>query len=247
MPRDLLTVIIPCLNEAENIEDTVDAVHAVAPTLDVDLELVLVDDGSADRTADRMRALCERHPGVRMRQNPENLGVGRSVLQALEAVDPSSWVTVLPGDNEFLFESIRDFLAVRAGYDLILGYLKNPVIRTIPRRIASQSFTSVSAFLYGFPYRYLNGMKLYRARCLRGIEVVSSGHAFNAELIAKALLRDPKLRIGEVGFVARGRTQGSSKAFRPRSILKAVRDVYVGHRSVAHYRNNLLLERGREE
>lgn len=242
MSRDLLTVIIPCLDEADSVEGTVGTVRAVSPTLEVDVEVVLVDDGSTDATADRMRELCERHPDVRMRQNPRNLGVGRSVIQTLETLDPSSWVTVLPGDNEFIFDSIRAFLEVRDDFDVILGYLKNPVIRTIPRRIASQSFTSVSAFLYGFPYRYLNGMKLYRARSFRGIEVVSSGHAFTAELMAKALLRDPKLRIGEVGFLSRGRTDGRSKAFRPRSVLRALREVYVGHRSVARYRNDLLGE-----
>jgi glycosyltransferase involved in cell wall biosynthesis len=236
MSRELLTVIIPSLNEENTIAEAAEAVLEVVPRLPVEVEILLVDDGSTDGTRAAMEAVCARNPRCRLRVNPRNLGVGRSVVASYPDLPPESWVTVFPGDNEFIFESIENHLAVRDRYDLILGYVQNPVVRTIPRRIASQSFIEVTRFLYGFPYRYLNGMKLYKVRVFQGLEVISGGHSFNAELIAKAVLRDPHLRIGEVPFVQRGRTMGTSKAVRPRALARAVKDVVRGFRSVSDYR-----------
>lgn len=245
MSRELLTVIIPCYNEEGNLENTVDDVLSVAPSLPVDVEALLIDDASTDGTRAVMERLCAEHANVRMRVNETNRGVGVSVMEAYEDIPDESWVTGLPGDNELVFASIRDFLARREEYDLILGYIQNPVIRTVRRRMASWAFTRVVSFLYGFPFRYYNGLKLYRVEVFRGIDTVSTGHAYTAELIAKAVLRWPMMRIGEAPFAARGRSEGRSKAFRPGSVLKAVREAYLGWRSVTRMRRRVLA--GEEE
>lgn len=237
-----LYVLIPCLNEEANVRGAAESVLHVADELPVDLRVILIDDGSTDRTRAIMEDLCREHPDrCEMIVNPTNLGLGRSVMNTYERIPSGSWVHVTPGDNEFDFAaSIGNYLAVRDRYDVILGYLHNPVIRTLNRRLASYAFSKVVATLYGFPYRYLNGFKVYRVDAFRGIEVVSSGHAFVAELLAKALLRQRNLRIGEVPFVARGRAGGQSKAIRPGSVLRAVSEVFKGARSVARYRETIV-------
>jgi hypothetical protein len=83
-------------------------------------------------------------------------------------------------------------------------------------------------------------MKLYRLEVFKGLEVLASGHAYNAELIAKAILRNPFVRITEVPFVARGRTGGETKAFRPTSVARAVEEFVRGRVSVNEYRRNVL-------
>jgi glycosyltransferase involved in cell wall biosynthesis len=240
MDRELLTVVIPCRNEEEGIAPTVAEILGHAPSLPVDVEVLLIDDGSTDGTRRRMEELAAAHATCRLIVNDRNLGMGRSVIRAYDEVPAGSWVTALPGDHELTFESIDNFLAVRDRYDLILGYLQNPVIRTFRRRLASWAFTRIVSLLYGFQWRYLNGMKMYRAEVFKGLEVVSSGHAFMAEAIAKAQLRWPQVRIGEVAFAARGRARGASKAIRPGSVLRAVRDVARGARSVARYRERVV-------
>lgn len=240
MTEELLTVIVPCLNEEGNLRGTVEDILEVAPTLPVKVEVLLIDDGSTDGTRALMEELCAQHDCVRMRVNPRNLGIGVSVMQAYEEIPAGSWVTGLPGDNEILFGSIRAFLELRDRYDLILGYFQNPVIRTIRRRVFSRAFTTVVGFLYGFSFRYYNGLKLYRVEVFRGIDAESTGHAYMAELIAKAVLRWPLLRIAEAPFAARGRSQGASKAIRPGSVLRAVREAYLGWRSVTRYRRRVL-------
>lgn len=242
--EELLTVVVPCLNEALSIASTVREILEEANSFPLKVEVLMVDDGSKDGTAEVMRRLCEEDSRCRLVVNSRNLGVGRSVINAYQITDPNSWITCFPGDNEMVFGSLRNHLAVRHEHDLILGYLQNPVIRPLGRRLASSAFTLTAQFLYGYPYKYLNGVKLYRCWVFQGLEVVSSGHAVNAEMLAKAQLRHPGLRITEAAFVARGRSTGSSKAIQPGSVLKAVGDTWAGFRSVRRYRNIAIKERG---
>ncbi|MEM9492851.1 MAG: glycosyltransferase family 2 protein, partial [Myxococcota bacterium] len=232
-------VIVPCLNEADNIRGTVAAILEVAAELPTDVTPLLIDDGSTDGTDQVIAELCDEH-GCQAVYNPRNLGVGRSLLSAYETLEPGTWVTIMPGDNEIDFASIKHFVAIRHDYDLILGYLRNPIIRPLRRRLASFAYMRTVQTIYGFPYRYLNGMKLFRSEVFRGISVQASGHAFNSELLAKAILRDPDLRIGEAPFIARGRAAGTSKAIRPTAIARAIYEVGVGWQSVAAYRDKII-------
>jgi hypothetical protein len=137
------------------------------------------------------------------------------------------------------FASIKGFVRARDDFDLILGYLQNPVIRPLRRRLFSVAYMRTVRVLYGFPYRYLNGMKLFRAHVFQDIDVEAAGHAFNSELLAKAILRCPSLRVGEAPFVARGRATGSSKAIRPSAVAQSVVEVGRGWRSVAQFRDKV--------
>ncbi len=239
---DQLTVVVPCKNEAGNIERAIDSIDRVAPRLDVDIQVLMIDDGSTDGTSTAMEKICEQRPYCRMLVQTTNRGLGRTVLNSYHHIPEDHWVTVFPGDNELVFDSIENLLAMRENHDLILGYLQNPIIRTVVRRTASSLFSTVVRFVYGYPYRYLNGMKLYRVSVFKDLDVISTGHAFNAELLAKAILRRPSLRVGEAPFVARGRATGATKAFRPASVLTAIRDVFWGYKSVCAYRERAILE-----
>jgi len=234
-----MTVIVPCLNEEDRLESTVREIERIAPSLDLAVDIMMIDDGSTDGThAVMLRIAAPR--GYRVMRNEKNRGVGASLLAAYQMLDEDIWTTILPGDAEVDFSSIRNFVAMRHSYDVILGYLQNPVIRSAGRRVVSWAFTRTVSLIYGFPYRYLNGMKLFRISAFSGIDVESKGHAFNAELLAKAVLRNPHLRIGEAPFVARGRAEGISKAIRPVSIVQALYEVGAGWKSVVAYRHDAI-------
>jgi carbamoyl-phosphate synthase large subunit len=242
--RERLCVVVPCKNEEAGVVRTVEDIPRIAGELPLEARLILVDDGSTDGTLGVMRELQREH-GCEVLVNERNLGLGRTVQRAWEIMDDDDWATVMPGDNEIFFDSIHNFLEVRDGFDVILGYTHNPVVRTFMRRAASTAFMRIVNALYGFRYRYLNGMKMYRVRAFKGIDVRSAGHAFNGELMAKALLRDPHLRVGEVPFYWRGRSAGQSKAIRPFSVLAAIRDVVTGVSEVNRYRQRVLKDMDR--
>lgn len=239
---ELITVIVPCYNEAAAIAATIEHALEVAESLPMRVEFVLIDDGSTDDTRAHIERICASHPQCCAQINPRNLGLGSSVVKAYQSIPDGSWVSVLPGDGEIEFASIRDLIAVREDADVVMGYIRNPVIRTFRRRAASWGFQQLVRTLYGFNFQYLNGLKLYRVEAVRDIDVVSKGHAYFAELLAKAVLRDPSLRIVEAPYVSRGRKTGVSKAFSSREITRAMRELAAGKRSVDAYRHQLYRE-----
>lgn len=243
--QDLLTVIVPAFNEEASIVTTIEMLQDVIPDLCIRAEILMIDDGSKDRTRTLIEDLCQRYPNCRMTVNPRNIGLGTSVVNAINELPEPSWATIMPADNEFFFSSIQNHLSVRNECDVILGYCQNLMVRSLSRRIASALYAHVVNLVYGYSYRYHNGMKLFRISALKGIQVQARGYAYFAELLAKALLRKPTLRVGEVPFIARGRAKGVSKAFRPTAVLRAILEVYRGHRSVNVYRLEVIKEHAR--
>ena len=234
---ELLTVVVCCLNEEDNIRDTIESVTDLAPDLPLEVEVLMVDDGSTDRTQAMMEDLCEEHDRCRMLVNEQNRGLGASIVRAYDHIREGSWVTDLPGDNEFYFESIWNLLELRDQYDVILGYPANPVVRPLKRRVLSKAYLRLAQFLFGLEYRYLNGMQLYRLEAFKGLDIVNQGHGFTAELLSKAILRDPQLKVGECPFYLRGRKAGESKAFRPSEVTRAIRDMVRAFQSVSEARD----------
>lgn len=239
--NEKLCVLVPCLNEEALVRRTVEEVLQHAERMPMPVEIVMIDDGSMDGTREVMRELCEEDSRCRLIAHDVNRGLGRCVTEAYEMIEDDTWVTVFPGDSEFVFaESIDSLLAARHGHDVVLGYLYNPVVRKLSRRVASTGFLKLTKTLYGFRWRSLNGMKLYRAGAFKGIEVVSGGHAYVGELLAKAQLRRPDLRITEAPFISRGRAVGDSHAIKPMSIVRAVLETYKGAQDVSRYREQMV-------
>ena len=236
-----LCVLVPCLNEEDLVRRTVKEVLQHADRISVGVEVVMIDDGSTDGTRAVMQELCTEDSRCRLLAHDVNRGLGRCVTEAYETIEDDTWVTVFPGDSEFVFaESIVNLLAARTGHDVVLGYLYNPVVRKLSRRIASTGFLKLTKTLYGFRWRSLNGMKLYRASAFKGIHVESGGHAYVAELLAKAQLRRPDLRIAEAPYISRGRAIGDSHAIKPMAVLRAVRETYKGAKDVGQYREKMV-------
>jgi len=79
-PTPLLSVVLPCYNEARNLGDRYAAVKE-----DVDLELIMVDNGSKDDTPAVMAALVANHPFIRCVRVVQNQGYGDGIRQGLLA------------------------------------------------------------------------------------------------------------------------------------------------------------------
>src|SRR5688572_7239284 len=76
----LLTIAVPALNEERNIENTVHSVFSASAAIpELRVEILIVDDGSTDRTGEIVHGLCRKFENIRMIQNPKNLGLGISM------------------------------------------------------------------------------------------------------------------------------------------------------------------------
>jgi dolichol-phosphate mannosyltransferase len=139
-------VVVPCYNEEAVIEQTHQRLRAVLTGLDdLDFELIYVDDGSSDRTADLLRHLQSEDPSVRVVRFSRNFGHQVAVSAGIDHAVGAA-VVLIDADLQDPPEVIRDMVALwREGYDVVYG------VRT--DRIGESAFKLATAKAF---YRLMN-------------------------------------------------------------------------------------------
>ncbi|MES1245328.1 MAG: glycosyltransferase family 2 protein [Acidobacteriota bacterium] len=180
-----LSIVIPLYNEEESVDALHAEVTAAAGRLDREYELILVDDGSRDRTAEKLRAICARDPRVKVVRFRRNYGQS-AALQAGFDQARGQVVITLDGD---LQNDPNDFgLLLRhidEGYDVVCGWRRNRQDRMISRRLPSMAANWLIGRLTGTPI-HDNGctLKAYRLEVVRKASLYAEMHRFLAPMMS---------------------------------------------------------------
>jgi glycosyltransferase involved in cell wall biosynthesis len=134
-----LTCIVPCKNEAKNLELLLPRLQALLPTLGLNWEVLLVDDGSTDATA-AIGAAWARHPGFRLLQLSRNFGKEAAITAGLEAAH-GGIVAILDADLQHPPELISDMLARwREGADVVYAVREDRSDESFIKRTGTDLF-----------------------------------------------------------------------------------------------------------
>lgn len=204
MSQPELSIIVPAYNEEDMIVGTLDALQNFLSRRSERFEIVVVDDGSRDKTA----ALVEewgraQAPHLRLLVNEKNMGKGFSVRRGVEE-SRGQYLIFLDADLPYELDAIDGFLqALRDGNDLAIGsrVLPGSEVKGVPamRFFAGQVFSwMVQAFLFLGIRDTQCGFKSFRADAAREIfrRLTISGFGFDVELLYIA--RRLKYRIQPV-------------------------------------------------
>lgn len=232
-----LSYFFPAHDEADNVEPLVSEALAALPEIADRFEVICVDDGSRDGTAEIADRLAAEHPGlVRAVHHPANLGYGAALRSGFGAAQ-YELVCFTDGDRQFrvadlarLVEGMTGELfdqRARAGAspDVVAGFrLKraDPKIRLAYARI----YRLCLRLLFGLRLRDVDcACKLFRRSALEGIRVESGGAFLSAELLIKLQARGR--RVVEVGVPHHPRLAGRASGANPKVVLRAVRDFWL--------------------
>lgn len=218
-----LSVIVPAHNEEESLAEAIEAMVASLSPVVSPLELVIVNDGSADRTGALGDDLSRQLPGVRIVHHEANAGWGQAVRTGI-ANAKHEFVVLVPVDNPLTGEQVRTFLDAAGGADVVLGFRRGRAGYSPWLTLGSRCYHAIVKTLFGLPYRDVNWIHVYRKTAIEQLPLRLSGIVFPAEVVAKAHRRG--YRIVEVYSEMKPRTKGRPTVSRPRVILRAVRDLY---------------------
>ena len=152
------TVIIPAFNEQDVIADVVAGVRATGSWH----EILVIDDGSADATADRARAA-----GARVISQPYNKGIGAAIKQGVRAASGTHLV-ILDGDGQHRPEDAPRLVACLGNYDLVVGARSPSTQATIGRRLGNALLNRLATRLAQHPVKDLtSGFRAARTAQLR--------------------------------------------------------------------------------
>ncbi len=137
----LLSIVIPCYNEEEVIQETIKRLNAVCETLDCqDVELIFVDDGSRDRTRAMLRELAIKDKRVRVIGFARNFGHQIAVTAGIDAAHGNA-VVLIDADLQDPPEVINDMIEKwREGYDVVYGTRSIRLGESYFKRITARGF-----------------------------------------------------------------------------------------------------------
>jgi len=119
---EMLSVVVPCRNESENLPLLVDRLHAALAEGNSAVEIILVDDGSTDGTAEALRRLSSDKPGLRWVRLSRNFGKEAALLAGLVAAR-GDVIAMMDGDLQHPPEVLAQMVHLRAktGADQVVG------------------------------------------------------------------------------------------------------------------------------
>jgi len=218
-----LTVSMPAYNEAENIAEMINRVHThIGPLVD-DLEIVIVDDGSADSTGAIVTEISEADPTVRLVKHEVNQGYGAAVRDAVWAAT-KELILITDSDLQFDLSEIEHFLPRIASADMVIGYRH---ARSDPwfRALFGQGWSWIVNLLFGYTARDVDcAFKLFKRQVIETITVESGGAMFSAEFLVRA--KRAGFKIIEVPVSHLPRVAGTQTGARPDVILRAFAELF---------------------
>jgi dolichol-phosphate mannosyltransferase len=212
-------VVLPTYNERENIAPLLRALRDAG-----DIEVLVVDDGSPDGTADLARSLGEELGGVRLLERSTKDGLGSAYRAGFAQVLAEGYDAVVSMDADLSHDPavIPEMLRLlEAGADAVIGsrYVTGGGTTDWPvrRQLLSKWGNGYTRRVLGLPTRdCTSGFRAYRASALAAIEpgtTGAEGYAFLTELVRR--LSRQGYRVVETPIIFRDRTLGKSKMSAP--------------------------------
>lgn len=192
-----LSVFFPAFNEEKNIKSTVEDAVAVLKTLPLEWEILVINDGSKDKTAFEVEELMKKYPTVRLINHQGNKGYGGALKTGFtQAKYP--WVVFADSDGQFKFDDVKKMLEKTDEADVILGYRLN---RADPfqRRIFTWGWKMLAMIILGLNVRdYSCGFKMIKKSVFEAIMPINSEEKVTQiEMLIKAKRKGYK--FAEVG------------------------------------------------
>ena len=229
--RPSLSMLGWALNEEENVLEYVDRAQRFLAAVADDYELILIDDGSTDRTWALMQECATTRPWVRPVQNGRNRGSGYNTRRAIELAtkDFLFWQTV---DWAYDIDLLGRSLHLLQRYDVLQGVRVHSVAdllrvssRSDNRRKALISICNylIVRLLFRLPFHDYQNVTVYPRQLIQSVMLESESAFTNPECLLKTWWRGATFKEVPVPFIKRSR--GVAKGTRPRAVLAAMADI----------------------
>ncbi len=214
-----LSLVLPAFNEEANIEVVVRESLATLPAFAGDFDIIVVDDGSRDSTAEIVSRLADADCHVRLVSHPRNRGYGAALTTGFRA-STGEFVMFMDADRQFDIRELRLLTPFADEYDIVAGF-RMERSDPIHRRIFAEVFNVSVRILFGVHLRDIDcAFKLFRGDLLRGMHLTAPGALINTEIQAKA--RRGGAPLQQVGVHHYPRVAGEASGGSPRVILRAM-------------------------
>lgn len=217
---DSLSVFFPFWNEEENIEKVVENAILVVKKIAIKWEILIIDDGSSDKTFEKAEGLARRYSNIRVISHTPNRGYGAALKEGFQNAK-YNYIAFTDGDGQFDFSEINKFIEKIDKADIVIGYRKERRDNFI-RHILMNMLKIWDLIFFGFRFKDIDcGFKMFRKSALEEIlPLRSEGAMITTEILAKSVRK--KLKIKEVEVMHYPREFGDQSGANFAVIIRAV-------------------------
>ncbi len=230
-PREPLSVSVffPCYNEEANVEATTTAALAAVEKISQDYEIIIVNDGSKDRTGEIADRLAGENDCVKAVHNNPNLGYGGALQRGFREA-AKDWVFYTDGDGQFDFNEIRALLPLLDRYDIVSAYRLDRKDSFV-RKMNAFAWTTLVNTVFGLWLRDIDcAFKIFPRKLFDEIEMKSMGALIDAEILARA--KRLGYTIGQTGIHHYARTAGEQTGANLGVIARAFKELFKLRRDI---------------
>ena len=219
----VVTVVVPCYDEETTLEPTLEELVDVLEKARFSWQVIVVDDGSKDRSAEVATRYSEADERVLLVKHRHNMGSGQAIWTGIQHAE-GRYVIYVPADGQFDHGEIPMFVqAAEEGADVVIGHRLSRDDYTLYRRASSAVFLWLCNTLFEHQFQDVNWVHLWRREIFVDFEPRSRGVFFLEEILVRA--RSSGKRVVEVPSLYRPRQGGRAKGGRPDVIAKTIAEM----------------------
>jgi len=222
--RHSISVVLPAYNEERNISETLLTVLSVLSQWQRDFEILVVNDGSVDRTEAIVAELAAQHPQLRLINHTTNKGYGAALVSGFETAT-KELTFFMDSDGQFDICDLQRFFLFIDEYDAVIGYRLDRQDSWM-RKLNAWGWKCLIGWVLGVHVRDIDcAFKLLRTDFLHQHPLETRGAMINAELLYKLKRADYSCR--EVGVHHLPRRGGRATGANLRVIARAFRELFI--------------------
>lgn len=216
----------PAYNDEKNLPILIPNVFDFLKKITDTFEIIIVHDGSPDKTGQVADQLAREFPNVRVIHHPFNMGYGAALRDGFNS-SVCDYIMYTDGDNQY---DVREFLPrlhLLDGVDLISGYAREKSMSlSLFRKFQSRLYNWLIRTLFSVDYRDINcSMKIYNRNILDNISIVSSSAYVDAEMIIKTTRAG--FKVAQFPVTHFPRREGVASGSNVRVIISTIKDMLI--------------------
>ncbi len=195
-----VSILIPAFNEETIIEETIDQVHATMAPLGIKYEIIVINDGSRDATAERART-----KDVKVLDFPQNRGYGASLKSGILA-STLGWIAITDADGTYPIADLATLVREAEGFDMVVGartgkHVKIPFVR----RPAKWMVNQLANYLSGYKIPDLNsGLRIFKREIAeRFFTLFPEGFSFTTTITVSSLSNGYMVKFLPINYFKR--------------------------------------------
>lgn len=221
-----LSLFFPAYNEEENLEETVEKAIPVLKSIAEKYELIIINDGSKDKTGEVAKKLQQKYPYIRIITHNPNRGYGAALKSGFYN-SKFEWIVFIDADGQFDFSEITKFIEKQreTNADLVIGFYFKRAVPFV-RILGSKAWELAVFLLFGMKVTDTDcGFKMFRKEVFKKIPKLESerGPFITSEYLTKA--KQAGFKFAEVGVHHYPRVGGAATGFSLKVILSGLSDL----------------------